>query len=163
MSNISIIAAMSDNRVIGRDNKIPWYIPEDLAWFKQHTLCKPVIMGRKTHESIGRKLPGRPNIVISANKDYSPIHSSVAVFNDLDSAIKAHSTYDEIFIIGGEQIYKQSMSLATKIYITRVAETIDGDTFFPNIDTNIWHMSERRMSSGNNHIYEFQVFERTIP
>lgn len=129
---LSIIAAISTNRVIGRDNKIPWHISEDLRRFKALTIGHPIIMGRKTFESIGKPLPKRANIVITRDKDYSA--PGIDVAHSIEEAIEAAKTKEgseEIFIIGGGQIYSQSIHLADKLYLTVVDQEIKGDVFFP--------------------------------
>ena len=162
MANISIIVAESQNRIIGINNKMLWYIPEDLAWFRTHTLNKPVIMGRRTHESIGRKLPGRLNIVISRNKDYKPLHPTVLVYASLEEAISRHSNYEELFVIGGGQLYAEALPIAQKIYLTRVLKTFEGDTYFPEIDEEEWNTLDTRLSDDKNLWYEFKILERKI-
>ncbi len=130
---ISLIAAISTNNVIGRDNKIPWHISEDFKRFKSLTMGHPIIMGRKTYESIGKPLPGRINIVITRDENYSP--EGVDVVHSVDKAVdlaKTKEGSDEIFIIGGGQIYSQSMDLADKIYLTVVEQEVQGDIFFPD-------------------------------
>lgn len=129
---ISMIAAMTTNRVIGKDNDMPWHLPDDLQFFKKNTLGKPVIMGRKTFESLGcRPLPGRPNYVISrqTNLDYS-----VPVFESMEKALQAvkADNPDEVVIMGGGQLYSQMMKQADRLYLTLIDANIDGDTFFPD-------------------------------
>lgn len=160
MTKISIIVAMSDNRAIGKDNKLPWYIPEDLEWFRENTVGKPVIMGRKTHESIGKKLPGRLNIVVSKDKNYIPLNNQVKVVTSLKEAVDLCASYEEIFVIGGEKIYKEAINIADKIYITRIEIVINGDVYFPEWDSKLWQTTSSRMSGDRNYIYEFQVLER---
>lgn len=129
---ISLIAAISTNRVIGRDNKIPWYISEDFKRFKAITLGHPIIMGRKTFESIGKPLPGRTNIVITRDESFSS--EGVVVAHSINEAIeiaKIKEGSEEIFIIGGGQIYSQSMNLADKLYLTVVNQEVEGDVYFP--------------------------------
>ena len=160
MAIISIIAAMSSNRVIGKDNKLPWHIPEDLQWFKDNTINKPVIMGRKTHESIGRKLPGRLNIVVSRNKDYKPFNDLIYVYNSLEDVFNEYEGMYEIFIIGGAEIYKEALPFANKMYITRVAKHIDGDTFFPEYDGDEWKVVSSKYSGNKDYFFEFKILER---
>lgn len=128
---ISIICALSDNGVIGKDNKLPWHISADLKRFKQLTLGHPVIMGRKTFESIGKPLQGRTNIVITRDQDYRA--KGVAIAHSLDEALDMARAKDkqEIFIIGGAQVFEQSLSFVDKLYLTIVHTTIEGDAFFP--------------------------------
>jgi dihydrofolate reductase len=160
MAIISIIAAVSRNNVIGKDNKLPWYIPEDLEWFKSNTLGKPVIMGRKTHESIGKKLPGRLNIVISRNENYKPLHGMIKVYGTVDEAVEAHKSCDELVIIGGEQIYKEALPLASKIYLTNIHKDVEGDAFFPELDLYSWNIVSRKTSVYLEYMYEFQILEK---
>lgn len=132
-NKISLIAAISTNNVIGRDNKIPWHISEDFKRFKSLTMGHPIIMGRKTFESIGKPLPGRTNIVITRDENYSP--EGAEVVHSIDEAVELAKTKegsDEIFIIGGGQIYSQSMDLADKLYLTIVEQEVEGDIFFPD-------------------------------
>lgn len=130
---ISLIAAISTNKVIGRDNKIPWHISEDFKRFKALTMGHPIIMGRKTFESIGKPLPGRTSIVITRDESFSP--EGVEVVYSIGEALKIAKKKEgseEIFIIGGGQIYSQSMNLADKLYLTVVEQEIEGDTYFPD-------------------------------
>lgn len=128
---ISIIAAMSGNRVIGRENELPWDLPSEHRRFREITMGHPVIMGRKTFESIGHPLPGRKNIVITTQQGFSP--EGCTVVNDLQSAIAACERADEVFICGGEMVFRAAMPLADRIYLTVIDEEFDGDTFFPEI------------------------------
>ena len=160
MAHISIIVAVDDNNVIGKNNKLPWYIPEDLEWFKSNTMGKPVIMGRKTHESIGKKLPGRLNAVISRDGNYKPLNNQIKMFISLQAAIEANSSADEVIIIGGEQIYKEALPITSKIYYTHVMAKFDGDIYFPKLEINEWKSTCVRVSSYNNLIYEFLIMER---
>lgn len=136
---ISIVVAMASNNVIGRDGDMPWRLRGDLQRFKVLTLGKPVIMGRKTFESIGKPLPGRTNIVITRNPDFKP--DGVSVYSSLEKAIADFKTIgkldgtEEICIIGGGEIYHQSMDFADTIYATHVMAEIEGDTVFPKIDS----------------------------
>jgi len=128
---ISIIVSMSKNRVIGKDNKLPWHIPEDLQWFKRHTLNHSVIMGRKTYESIGKILPERENIIISKQKNYSA--PGALLFNSLEDALSEmkRKEKDELFIIGGSRIFEDSLHLADRIYLTLIHREFEGDAYFP--------------------------------
>jgi len=160
MAIISVIAAMSENRVIGKDNKLPWYIPEDLAWFKEKTRGKPVIMGRKTHESIGKKLPGRLNIVISRDKDYISTIKYVYTYNSLEDAIKKYEGLDELMIIGGSELYKVAIPLADRMYLTRIGASFEGDTFFPAYDESKWEEKEHIIKGTMEYMLHFHVLER---
>jgi len=141
MPEIIIIAAMAENRVIGRSNAIPWSIKEDMQRFKQLTSGWPCIMGRKTWESLPKKpLPGRLNIIVSKSmsRDSSSAPPGVKICESLSSAIDDCVSYEKIFICGGENIYKEAMSVADKIELTLVHGNYEGDTFFPETDLNHW-------------------------
>jgi len=128
---------MASNRVIGLDNKMPWHLSADLKKFKSITMGSPILMGRKTYESIGRPLPGRTNMIISRNLDYQ--QDGCLVFNDLKTAFKkAAENTDEIFIIGGSDLYQAILPMADTIYLTLINRDFEGDTFFPEIDLNEW-------------------------
>lgn len=128
---ISIIAAMAENRVIGRENEMPWDIPSELRRFKELTMGHPLIMGRKTFESIGRPLPGRKNIIITKQQGFAP--PGCIVVNDLRAALAAAEGADEVFICGGEAVFLEALPLADKIHLTIIDEEFDGDAFFPEI------------------------------
>jgi dihydrofolate reductase len=128
---ISIIAAMAENRVIGRENELPWNLPSEHRRFREITMGHPVIMGRKTFESIGHPLPGRKNIIITTQQGLSP--EGCTVVHDLQEGIKACGDADEVFICGGESVFREAMPLADRIYLTIVDEEFDGDAFFPEI------------------------------
>lgn len=140
MARVSLIVAMARNGVIGRDGGLPWHLPEDLRHFKELTLGKPIIMGRLTHESIGRPLPGRTNIVISRN----PAHDApgCVVVTSLADAIKHAATLvgvdGEVMVIGGAQIYREALPRADRLYLTRVEVDAEGDTVFPELDASDW-------------------------
>ncbi len=128
---ISIIAAMAENRVIGRDNTIPWNLPGDLKRFKTITTGHPVIMGRKTFESIGKPLPGRKTLIITRKPDFSA--EGCVVVHNLQEALAECNGADEVFICGGSEIYRAALSLASRIYLTLLHEEVEGDTRFPEI------------------------------
>ncbi|MCL1067148.1 dihydrofolate reductase [Shewanella olleyana] len=138
---IAMIAAMANNRVIGKDNKMPWHLPEDLKHFKAMTLGKPVVMGRKTFESIGRPLPGRHNIVITRQDDYQP--EGVSCVNSFEAAKELVKGCDELVVIGGGQLYKEILPVADTLYLTFIELTVDGDTFFPEWDDGSWKLTEK--------------------
>ncbi len=140
MSDLTIIVAASMNNVIGLDNKLPWKIKEDLQRFKALTMGHPIIMGRKTYESIGKPLPGRENIVLTNNPQYE--NNGITIYNSLEEAQRAVAEQDA-FIIGGAQIYREGMNFATRIELTRVHKVIPGDTFFPEIDPEIWKETKK--------------------
>lgn len=167
---VSMIAAMSSNRVIGKENSLPWHLPNDLRFFKESTMGKPIIMGRKTFESIGRPLPGRENFVITQNTNWH--RDGVWVAYELDTALEMaanaaeDSDSDEIMVIGGQQIYTQALPLANRLYLTRVDATIEGDAFFPEFDETQWSLvSEERHEAceENPYDYLFQIFDKKLP
>ena len=127
---ISMIAAMADNRIIGKDNQMPWHLPADFVWFKRCTMGKPVVMGRKTYESIGRPLPDRLNIVIS--RDESLSIEGVTTVTSIEQALEVAGDVEEVMIIGGGAIYSACLPLATKLYVTHIEAAIEGDTQFPD-------------------------------
>ncbi|MCG6331123.1 type 3 dihydrofolate reductase [Vibrio alginolyticus] len=127
---ISMIAAMADNRIIGKDNQMPWHLPADFAWFKRCTMGKPVLMGRKTYESIGRPLPGRLNIVIS--RDETLKIKGVTTVTSIEQALDVAGDVEEVMIIGGGAIYASCLPMANKLYVTHIEAAIDGDTQFPD-------------------------------
>lgn len=133
MTKISLIAAMADNRVIGKDNDMPWHMPADLKHFKQVTLGKPVVMGRRTFESIGRPLPGRKNVVITRNQDWQ--HTGVEVVNSPSDALALLANEPEVMVIGGGNIYQQFLPMASFLYLTFIDLQVEGDTQFPDWQT----------------------------
>ena len=160
---ISLIVAAAENNAIGKKNQLLWHLPNDLKFFKNTTWGMPVIMGRKTFEAVNKTLPGRFNIVITRQQGWNA--ADVIVATDLNDAIKkaAETNCKEVFIIGGGEIYKQSIETADKIYLTRVHATIDGDTFFPVIDENKWQLtSNQNFTADEKHAfaYSFQTWKR---
>ncbi|MEI6868793.1 MAG: dihydrofolate reductase [Methylophilaceae bacterium] len=141
MPKLSIIVAMSSNRVIGVNNSLPWHLSEDLKHFKTLTTGHTIIMGRKTYESIGKPLPNRRNIVISRN--LNAFYGGIEVVHSLEDAFSTSSNDDEVFIIGGSNIYEQSLHLAEHLYITEIKKAFEGDAFFPEIDKSLWTESTR--------------------
>lgn len=163
---LSLIAAMSCNRVIGLNNTIPWRIKEDLKYFKEKTLYKPVIMGRKTFESIGRLLPDRLNIIVTKKLDY--IVKDAIIVNSIEEAIGicilrigSLESNDEIMVIGGQEIYEQTLPLAERVYLTIIDKEIEGDAFFPELDADEWEIIETSKAKGNPP-FSFNVFERKV-
>ncbi|MFM1775599.1 MAG: hypothetical protein RJA53_1209 [Bacteroidota bacterium] len=154
---VSLIVAAGTNNAIGKDNQLLWHLPKDLQFFKQTTWAMPVVMGRKTFESLGGKpLNGRVNIIITRQKDWS--HEGVVVVHSLADALffAKESDYKEVFIAGGGEIYAQAMSQANKIFMTRVDAVIDGDTFFPEIDSSDFALSnEVSHAAHEKHAYGF--------
>ena len=164
----ALIVAMSRNRVIGRNNKLPWYLPGDLRYFKQVTMGKPVIMGRKTWDSIRRPLPGRMNLVISRNAQWQAPAGVVAAGSLQDALVKAEAQAeldggDEVMIIGGGQIYAEALPLVDRMYITRVHSEVEGDAFFPEVNWDEWEEIGREDFSASDHNpydYSFVVYQR---
>lgn len=138
---LTLIAAVATNGVIGKNNELPWHLPEDLKHFKTLTTGHTVLMGRKTFESIvtrlGKPLPERKNIVITRQTDYQ-VPEGVFVYQDIETALKNHAE-EKIFVIGGAEMYRQTIDLADTLEITHVDQTVDGDATFPFIDPKIWH------------------------
>ena len=156
---ISMIVARSRDHVIGRDNQMPWKISADLRFFKRVTMGHPVIMGRKTWESIGRPLPGRRNIVVSRNAHYKPEGAELA--GSLDEALNRLSEAPRVFVIGGEQLFKQAFVKADRLYITEIDIDInDGDTFFEVPDITSWKEIERTPGSEGDITFTFVTLER---
>lgn len=139
--SVTIVVAASTNNVIGSDGALPWRLPEDLQRFKQITIGKPIVMGRLTHDSIGRALPGRRNIILSRQPGY--MAEGCDVVGSRKEALDLLSDEDEVMIIGGGKIYEQFLPLATRIYLTRVDAEIDGDTYFPALDMDQWRLLGR--------------------
>ena len=160
MKKISIIVAMSKNRVIGVKNSLPWHISEDLKRFKRLTTGYPIIMGRKTFESIGKPLPERRNIVISRNQNLKV--QDVEVVKSIEDALKICSSENLIYIIGGEQIYNLAMPYANNIHLTEVNKEVEGDAFFPEFDKKEWKEIARENSKDfNNMSYSFVAVSYT--
>jgi len=161
---ISLIAAAAENYAIGRDNKLLWTLPNDMKFFKNTTWGMPMVMGRKTLESLGKPLAGRINIVITRQADWKT--AGVTVAKDIDDAIKkaGEANCKEIFVIGGGEIYWQSMGIADRIYLTRVhKEFPDADAYFPNIEEDIWKLvSNEDFDADAKHAYaySFQIWEK---
>jgi len=161
MTILSMIVAHANNRVIGKNNDMPWHLPADLAYFKKTTLGKPIIMGRKTYESIGRPLPGRKNIVISRDSDYQA--AGVEVVNSVEAALALVSDSEEVMVIGGGAIYQHCLGAAQRLYITHIDADIAGDTYFPEYDLDIWHKVDSTIRLGdekNPYQLDFAVYEK---
>ncbi|WP_422135293.1 dihydrofolate reductase [Endozoicomonas sp. ALD040] len=167
MMKIAMIAAVAKNHAIGINNKMPWYLPGDLRYFKAVTMGKPVIMGRKTFDSLRKPLPGRTNIVITRDKDWH--HEGVRVVHSLEDAISLAEDVsmingnEEIMVIGGEQIYRQALDRADRLYLTKVFKSFDGDAFFPEIDDSEWDITARedQVSEDEQALeFSYQVLDR---
>ena len=161
---LSLIVAVSDNGVIGREGGLPWRLPEDLKWFKARTMGKPIIMGRKTWESFPKRpLPGRTNIIVTRQASYVAPDAVVAPSLDAALDLARRENPDEIMIIGGAQLYAQALGLVTRIYLTQVAVTVEGDAFFPAFDRSTWRERVEGVypSSATQPIgYSFIILER---
>lgn len=164
---ISILVARARNRVIGRSNDLPWYLPADLRHFKELTTGHSVLMGRKTFDSIlarlGTPLPNRQNIVVTRDRHFQV--SGAIVVHSIDEALKLTES-EEVFVIGGAQIYEQVLPFTDRMYITEVAADIDGDTFFPELEQGAWRETSRephKKDDKNQYDYAFVVYERQKP
>ncbi|ATY76533.1 type 3 dihydrofolate reductase [Aeromonas sp. 82P] len=160
---ISMIAAMAHDRVIGKDNQMPWHLPADLAHFKRVTLGKPVLMGRKTFESIGRPLPGRRNLVISRNPDYQAEGIEVVGSVEAALALLAGSSVEELMVIGGGHLYAEMLPSADCLYLTRIDLAVEGDTRFPAFDDGQWQRVDcesHPADEKNPHPYSFETWQR---
>ncbi|MEG9532425.1 type 3 dihydrofolate reductase [Mannheimia sp. HC-2023] len=159
---ISVIVARTKNKVIGKDNQMPWHLPVDLAWFRQNTVGKPVIMGRKTYESIGRLLPKRPNIILSRSGfEVEGAYSATSLEQAVELA-KSFANSDEIMIIGGGELFKQALPTADTLYLTEIQAEIEGDTFF-EFDEENWQLVEEKWSEideNNPYRCRFMVLKR---
>ncbi|MBY6197104.1 type 3 dihydrofolate reductase [Vibrio hangzhouensis] len=157
---ISMIAAMAQDRIIGKDNQMPWHLPADFVWFKQCTMGKPVIMGRKTYDSIGRALPGRRNIVVSRNADLEI--EGVDTVTSLEQALALVSEVEEAMIIGGGSFYTYCLPMANKLYLTYIDAQVEGDTQFPDWGEG-WsqtHSEHYKADEKNAYDMEFVILER---
>ncbi|HNV88507.1 MAG TPA: dihydrofolate reductase [Methylotenera sp.] len=142
MKTLSLIVALAKNNVIGNKNALPWHLPEDLKRFRALTMGHHIIMGRKTYESLGRLLPGRTTVIVTRNKSYKVEGALIA--NSLEAAIALCKDDDEPFLIGGAELYKVGLKLATRLYITQVHAEFEGDAFFADIDLTHWQLSEKK-------------------
>ncbi|MEG1969746.1 MAG: dihydrofolate reductase [Burkholderiaceae bacterium] len=161
MSQVSLIVARARNSVIGHQGRMPWHLPEDLAHFKRTTLGKPIIMGRKTWESIGRPLPGRRNIVVTRNPAYLAPGAELAT--SLAAAYARVAAEPEVFVIGGGELYAQAMANASRLYLTEIAADFDGDAHFPTPDPAHWHETAREhhaSTASRPWSFDFITYER---
>ncbi len=162
---LSIIAAVSENHVIGKDNDLVWHLPADLKFFKNKTLGHSLIMGRKTFESFGKPLPKRTSIVVTRQKDYQLPYDNCFVVHSLQQAIERVSKEDEVFVAGGSEIYDQALALAQKLYLTRIHANFEGDTFFPlkNPEQNGWKLIAKQYhepDEKNKYPFSFLEYEK---
>lgn len=156
---ISFVVAMDDNRAIGKDNDLPWYLPNDLKHFKKTTMGKPIVMGRKTYESIGKPLPGRENIVVTRDKSYKA--EGTTIVHSVNEVLQMNA--EEICVIGGSEIFKQFLPVADRLYITEIHYTFDADTYFPELSADEWKEVSRTegiVDEKNKYPHEFVVYEK---
>ena len=161
--SLSIVVAMDENRLIGKDNKLPWHLPADLAYFKKITTGKSIVMGRKTYDSIGRPLPNRRNIVISRNS--KTLITGCEVLTSIDEVLSTTKDEDEVMIIGGASLCEQLLPQVSRLYITKIDGKFDGDVYFPEYNESDWcqvsyesHIADH----SNHHAYQFIILERKL-
>lgn len=160
---LTIIAAVAKNNAIGKDNKLLWHLPEDLKRFKEITMGHTIIMGRKTFQSLPKILPDRHHIVITRNKTFKVEDDRVTVINSIEELLALLKKDEEYFVIGGEEIYRQLLPYAEKMYITAVDDEFDGDVFFPDINHKVWKIvdnAEQLENNTNSLSYRFSTFKR---
>ncbi|HEY0041354.1 MAG TPA: dihydrofolate reductase [Flavisolibacter sp.] len=162
---VSLLVAASENNIIGKDNQLPWHLPNDLKYFKNLTWGMPILMGRKTFDSIGKPLPGRKSIVITRNSDWQ--HEGVDVVHSIEDAIQKAESYGvkEIFVIGGAEIFETSLPTANRIYLTRIHQEFEGNVFFPQLSEENWQLtSSRYCEADGKNIYHhtYQVWNRKM-
>lgn len=165
MMRISIIVAVAENGIIGRGGALPWRLSDDLRRFKQLTMGHTIIMGRRTWESIGRALPGRRTVVVSRSPDFRTNVDGIETTTGLDKALLIAEAVgdDEAFIVGGAELYRESLSLANRLYLTRVCAAVEGDTSFPVIEWNNWQLvesEEHDANEKNEYAYRFESYDR---
>lgn len=156
---VSTIVAAAENNAIGKDGAMPWHLPDDLKFFKTHTSGHPVIMGRKTFDTLKKPLPGRTNIVLTRDKNYKA--DGVEVYHSIDKAVERAKQIDddEIFIIGGAKIYEQALDYYDRVYLTRVHSSFEADAFFPELNMNDWQIVEETFHPADDrHNYSFTFF-----
>ena len=157
----SIIAAMAANRTIGLENRLPWNLPDDLKRFKAITMDHHIVMGRKTYDSIGKPLPGRSTIIVTRNVDYA-VPGCIAV-NSLDAALTVSYGDEEVFFVGGADLYRQALPIVNRIYLTEIQRPFDGDAFFPEFDKSPWVETARekhRTAGADSFEYHFVIYDR---
>lgn len=157
---ISVIVAMSKNRVIGKDNQLPWHLPADLKFFKETTMGHAILMGRKTHEAIGRPLPGRENVILTRQKDYHP--EGCTVIHSVEEALERYQD-QSIFVIGGAEIIKQFLPVVDRLYLTLIDQEFEGDVFLPEFREEEWEEVSRVQGitdEKNPYSYYFLVYDR---
>lgn len=159
---ISLLLAMDANRLIGRENQLPWHLPKDLAYFKRMTMNHKIVMGRKTFDSIGRPLPGRENIILTRDKQFS--RNDCLIIHSMDELLELSKQSDEeIFVIGGSEIFKEILPHSDRLYITHIYHEFEGDTYFPETDDEDWEVISREVGETddkNPYHFEFVVYDR---
>ncbi|WP_449536640.1 dihydrofolate reductase [Ferdinandcohnia sp. Marseille-Q9671] len=159
---ISLLLAMDKNQLIGKDNDLPWRLPADLAYFKRVTMGHPIIMGRKTYDSIGRPLPGRENIIVTRDKTYHA--EGCKVIHSIEEIVTlSENTEQELFVIGGAEIFKEILPYSDRLYITEIEEEFEGDTYFPAFDKADWKVISKEKGikdEKNQYDYTFLVYEK---
>jgi dihydrofolate reductase len=161
LQNLSIIAAISENGVIGRDNRLPWHMPADLAHFKRLTMGKPILMGRRTWESLPGLLPHRTHVILTRDRDY--LAEGGFVVHSIAEAVNFAGDAEELMVVGGANLYAQTLPLASRMYLTVVHDYFDGDTAFPDYEKADWRevfREEHGADERNPHAYSFATFER---
>lgn len=160
--SVTLIVAVADNGVIGRGNALPWHLPEDLQRFKRLTMGKPIVMGRKTFESIGKPLPGRHNIVVTRDSNYR--REGVSVVHSVDAALVAAGDAEEVMVIGGADLFRMFLPRARRVQLTRVCGNVTGNVFWAELDPKAWHLVDRASYPADDrhaHPMLFEVWERT--
>ncbi len=158
---VSLLVAMARNRVIGHMNRLPWKLPADLKRFKQLTMGHVIVMGRRTHESIGRALPGRRTYVLSRDRDYGA--EGVTVVASLDAALDRCADEDEVFVVGGEAVFREALPRADRIYLTWIDADFEGDVVFPDVDLHAWALRSEEEHPADDQTpfgFSFRVYER---
>lgn len=159
MTCLSVIVALAKNRVIGVNNTLPWHLPEDLKRFRQLTMGHHIIMGRKTYESLGRLLPGRKTVIVTRNPNYQV--AGAIVVHSLEQAVQACTDDNEVFLIGGAELYQQALSLANKLYLTQIDAAFDGDAYFPQLDLSAWQLiDQQHHQSTQGWTFQYLTYQR---
>ncbi|MFC6998695.1 dihydrofolate reductase [Rufibacter roseus] len=162
---IALVVAIAENRVIGKDNQLIWHLPEDLKHFKRLTMGHPMVMGRKTFEAIGKPLPGRTSVIISSQPDYKAPGGCIVV-GSIEDALKTGLAIDEhVMVVGGGEVYRQTLPYAEVVYLTLVHESFDGDVFFPDLDPDTWEVTEQEEHPADErhaYPYTFLTFRRRV-
>ncbi len=161
LPKLSVIVARAENGVIGINNQLPWRLSNDLQYFKHVTMGKPIVMGRKTFESIGRPLPGRTNIVVTRNPEWKA--ENVIVVHSLQQALEASADADEVMLIGGAELYQQGLGLASTVYLTEVKASLEGDAYFPELSSEWEEVSRNPQAADEKNQFEhdFVVYKRS--